>query len=154
MYVETFRNARGESSAIMSPRTKKTATNAKMLAAMTTQNALRCFDARKTLPRLIGALRGGNRADVVAMFLIGGVILGFYALGLAIVGERVGADDLAAANAAFIVMYQGGALTGPIIAGVAMTDTPVHGFVATMIGLMVVSGTILVIFDRRERAKT
>lgn len=90
---------------------------------------------------------------VVAMFLIGGVILGFYALGLAIVGERVGADDLAAANAAFIVMYQGGALTGPIIAGIAMTDSPVHGFTATMIGLMVVSGTILVIFDRRERTQ-
>jgi MFS family permease len=96
------------------------------------------------------ALENSLAATIVA-FLIGGVILGFYALGLAIVGERVETDDLAAANAAFIVMYQGGALLGPIVAGIAMTGSPVRGFVATIIVLMAVSGAILIILDRRER---
>jgi hypothetical protein len=87
------------------------------------------------------------------MFLIGGMILGFYALGLAIVGERIGAADLAAVNAAFIVMYQAGALVGPIISGIAMTEKPVHGFVATVVGLTVVSGALVVAFDRWEQRR-
>ncbi len=53
-------------------------------------------------------------ASTVVAFLLGGVILGFYTVGLAIVGERVGANDLAAANAAFLVMYQVGAILGPL----------------------------------------
>ena len=67
-------------------------------------------------------------AAIIVAFLIGGVILGFYTVGLAIIGERVGANDLAAANAAFLVMYQAGAIVGPIVAGIAMTTSPVTGF--------------------------
>lgn len=92
-------------------------------------------------------------AAFVVMFLIGGVILGFYALGLAIIGERVTANDLAAVNGAFIVMYQAGALVGPLISGVAMTERPVHGFVGTVVGLTVISGFLVVVFDRWERSR-
>ena len=96
---------------------------------------------------------GNSVAAFVVMFLVGGVILGFYALGLAIVGERVSADDLAAVNAAFIVMYQAGALLGPIISGVAMTEKPVYGFVATVIGLTIVSTGLVLAFDKWERRR-
>lgn len=92
-------------------------------------------------------------AALIVMFLIGGMILGFYALGLAIVGERIGAADLAAVNAAFIVMYQAGALVGPIISGIAMTEKPVDGFVATVVGLTVVSGALVLAFDRWEQRR-
>jgi MFS family permease len=92
-------------------------------------------------------------AAFVVMFLIGGVILGFYALGLAIVGERVTSAELAAVNAAFIVMYQVGALLGPIISGIAMTEKPVHGFVATVVGLTIIASVLVLVCDRWERAR-
>lgn len=81
------------------------------------------------------ALAAGAWAYAVA-FLLGGVVLGFYTVGLAIVGEEVEARDLAAANAAFLVMYQLGAIVGPAAAGVAMTFAPVDGFVIIMALLM------------------
>jgi MFS family permease len=89
--------------------------------------------------------------SAVLVFLIGGVILGFYSLGLAIVGERVPTGDLAAANAAFIVMYQVGALLGPLFAGIAMTTSPIAGYVWTTVGLMVVSVALLMVLKRSER---
>ena len=88
--------------------------------------------------------------SAVVVFLIGGVILGFYSLGLAIIGERVSASDLAAANAAFIVTYQGGALLGPFLAGIAMTTAPVAGFVWTSAGLMAVSIVAVLALKSRE----
>ncbi|WP_045836723.1 MFS transporter [Hyphomicrobium sp. 99] len=92
-------------------------------------------------------------AGLVTAFLIGGVILGFYALGLAIIGERVSGADLAAANAAFIIMYQCGGLVGPLFAGIAMTDNAVQGFVAIVIVTMAITGPALLIFDRIERRR-
>ena len=90
-------------------------------------------------------------AAIVVAFLIGGVILGFYTVGLAIIGEHVGAHDLAAANAAFLVMYQAGAIVGPFVAGIAMTTSPVTGFVATVVTLMAVSGIVLLVLERNGR---
>lgn len=86
----------------------------------------------------------------VAAFVIGGVILGFYTVGLTIIGETVPGDMLAATNAAFIVMYQIGAVVGPAAAGVAMTAEPVTGFVATVIVLMGVSALALYVSHRRQ----
>jgi MFS family permease len=88
-----------------------------------------------------------------SVFLLGGVILGFYSMGLAILGERVGVQDLAAANAAFIVMYQTGAIAGPIAAGVAMTVSPVVGFAVTMALLMWLAAVALAILRRREKTR-
>lgn len=88
----------------------------------------------------------------VLVFLLGGVILGFYTLGLAIVGERIAPDDLASVNAAFLVMYQAGSIIGPLAAGVAMTVSPVPGFVITMTVLMAISIFGVILLRRRERA--
>lgn len=92
---------------------------------------------------LPAALENPLAAYTVA-FLLGGVILGFYTLGLAIVGEEVAASDLAAANAAFLVMYQVGAIAGPAAAGVAMTSSPVTGFVITVSLAMALATPVLV----------
>ncbi|MEQ1716103.1 MAG: MFS transporter [Hyphomicrobium sp.] len=83
------------------------------------------------------------------VFVLGGVILGFYTLGLAIVGEEVSARDLAAANAAFLVMYQIGAIAGPAAAGVAMTSSPVLGFVITVSLAMALAAPALVWLARK-----
>jgi MFS family permease len=97
-------------------------------------------------------LTGGEAAYAVA-FMLGGVVLGFYTVGLAIVGEEVEARDLAAANAAFLVMYQLGAIVGPAAAGLAMTVAPVEGFVVIMALLMAfaVLAVSLMVWRRRRR---
>jgi MFS family permease len=100
---------------------------------------------------VLPAALGTTAAQRVAVFLLGGVILGFYTLGLSIVGERVSGQDLAPANAAFIVMYQAGAIFGPIASGIAMTASPVRGFVATMVALMAGSAVAVVMLNRSER---
>lgn len=87
------------------------------------------------------------------VFLLGGVILGFYTLGLAVIGERVDANHLAAANAAFLVMYQGGSILGPLFAGIAMTFSPVAGFVASMVVLMSVCTIAVIVLERGERRR-
>jgi len=88
---------------------------------------------------------------LVTAFLIGGIILAFYALGLAIIGERLTGGDLTAANAGFIIMYQLGGLIGPLFAGIAMTDNAIQGFIAIVIVTMVISGAGLLYFERAER---
>jgi len=99
---------------------------------------------------LLVALSAPPVASAIA-FLLGGVVLGFYTVGLAIVGERVDVVDLAAANAAFLVMYQLGAILGPVVAGIAMTSSPILGFFATMVVLMTAGLGAVVFVEKRAR---
>ena len=61
------------------------------------------------------------------MFVWGGVSWGMYTLGLALLGERFRPAELAAANAAFVMMYEVGSISGPVAAGAALDRWPVHG---------------------------
>ncbi|MGE0310964.1 MAG: MFS transporter [Lautropia sp.] len=70
---------------------------------------------------------------LAAVFLIGGIAIGFYTLALAHIGQRVRPGELSVANAAFLMSYQVGALTGPGVAGAAMALWPPQGFVAAMV---------------------
>ncbi len=102
---------------------------------------------------LPGALPRAGIAEAFA-FLLGGVILGFYSVGLAIVGEEVAKADLASANAAFIVLYQVGSIAGPAISGAAMTQAPIAGFVATVVTLMTASAAAMLwLWWRRGRVE-
>jgi MFS family permease len=101
------------------------------------------------------ALPWALQSDVwptIVAFLLGGVILGFYTLGLVIVGEKVAPANLAAANVAFLVMYQMGAIAGPIVSGAAMTLSPVYGFVTIVSSVMGVATLFLVWLSRRLTA--
>jgi MFS family permease len=72
------------------------------------------------------------------LFIFGGVVVGMYTVGLAMLGERFKGADLAAANTAFVLMFSVGALVGPPIAGVAMDAWDPHGLaiaMATICGL-------------------
>jgi MFS family permease len=75
--------------------------------------------------------------SVPVVFVLGGIVIGFYTLGLVMIGEQVDPGELAIANAAFIMMYQVGGILGPAIAGFAMTYEPVYGFTAVMIGFTI-----------------
>ena len=63
----------------------------------------------------------------VSMFLWGGLIGSFYALTLALLGQRFAARDLAVANAAFILAYELGGAAGPVLGGAAMDFWDPHG---------------------------
>jgi MFS family permease len=57
----------------------------------------------------------------------GGVIGGLYTVGLAHLGARFTGAELAAANAAFVILYNAGVVAGPPLIGLGM-DTAEHGF--------------------------
>ncbi|MEQ1651113.1 MAG: MFS transporter [Hyphomicrobium sp.] len=83
-------------------------------------------------------------------FVLGGVILGFYTVGLSIIGDQVSMKDIASANAAFLIMYQAGAILGPLASGAAMTVEPVTGFIATVSCLMIASAIALKVFAKQR----
>jgi MFS family permease len=66
------------------------------------------------------------------MFLLGGVVLGYYTIGLAQLGAHFRPGELAIANAGFMVMYEGGTTAGPIAVGAAMEIWRPHGFLAAL----------------------
>lgn len=90
--------------------------------------------------------------DVVMMsavvFLTGGVIGAFYTVGLALLGARFSGPELATANAAFVMLYSLGMLTGSPVIGLGVDLVPPHGFVWS-IALMCGGYALLVIWRMR-----
>lgn len=68
----------------------------------------------------------------VMMFVWGGVSWGMYTLGLALLGERFPSAQLAAANAAFVMLYEMGSISGPVLSGAALDQWPTYGLPATV----------------------
>ena len=85
-----------------------------------------------------------------ATFLLGGVACAFYTLGLAILGQRVPARDLGAANAAFLVLYQIGRLGGPPAVGAGMDLWPPNGLIVGAVATCLLAGAAFVIVMRTE----
>ena len=75
-------------------------------------------------PFLLSGLGAGFWA---MMFVWGGVSWGMYTLGLALLGERFPSCQLAAANAAFVMVYEMGSIAGPVASGAALDRWPVYG---------------------------
>jgi len=82
------------------------------------------------------------------LFIWGGVIVGLYTVGLALLGEKFNGLDLAAANAAFIQAYGVGAIAGPALVGVAMSVSGPDGL---PFALAVLFGCYLVFAAGRTR---
>ncbi len=85
----------------------------------------------------IGALSlplalGNDVLLAMLVFGVGGVVLGFYTVGLALLGQRFRAADLAVANATFIMLYEAGTFLGPGIAGAAMDVWQPNGLVGAV----------------------
>ncbi len=74
----------------------------------------------------------------ILVFVLGGAVLAFYTVGLALLGQRFRAADLAVANATFIMLYESGSFLGPGIAGGAMDLWEPNGLIGavTVISLL------------------
>ena len=86
----------------------------------------------------LAALPVGGPAFRTVLFLWGGLVGSFYAIGLAQIGARFEGDDLASANSAFVTFYAMGMLVGPPLVGAALNAMPSGGFfvaTAAMIGM-------------------
>lgn len=87
------------------------------------------------------------------LFLIGGGVLGFYTLGLALLGQSFRPQDFAVANAGFIIFYEIGSATGPLLTGSAMDLWDPHGFIAVpaaICGLYALGGLVVLQLRRRR----
>ncbi|ARE85363.1 putative MFS-type transporter YcaD [Roseovarius mucosus] len=87
----------------------------------------------------------------VAAFITGGLILALYGLSLILLGERFSPAQLAAASAAFLILYQLGSVTGPLVAGAAMDLGGAVGFVFSLSGAGL--AIALVAFTTRTRTE-
>lgn len=79
------------------------------------------------------------------MFCWGGVSWGIYTLALGLMGERFPPHQLAAANSAFVMMYEVGSFFGPISAGSAMDRWPLYGMpflIAAVSGALLLFGVV------------
>ena len=64
------------------------------------------------------------------LFVWGGTMYAFYSQGVALLGEVFGADQLAAANTLFVMIYCCGGVLGPSLGGLAMDCWPRNGLPA------------------------
>jgi MFS family permease len=74
----------------------------------------------------------------VAAVVLGGVVMGFYSVGLALLGSRVPRERLVVANAGFLLAYETGAVVGPVLGGVAIDVWKPHGLavLAAAVGVL------------------
>ena len=84
---------------------------------------------------LLPLTEGAGWAGLILAFVWGGFIAGLYAVGLAHLGSNFKGSDLAAANAAFSILYATGTFVGPAIGGIAIDLWKPHGL-AVVIGLI------------------
>ncbi len=77
---------------------------------------------------LIPLLAENLPALFVILFVWGGFTAGLYTVGLTHLAARYSDADLAAANAAFIMMYSFGMLVGPVFIGIGIDVWDPHGF--------------------------
>ena len=99
---------------------------------------------------LMAGTFGQPLAMMLLAFVLGGLVLGIYALGLTVLGERYPAGELAVANAAFLMAHEVGGVVGPIATGLAMGVFPGAGFTVVMAGTALVLGLVSLAIWRAE----
>lgn len=77
------------------------------------------------------------------IFLATGVVGSLYTVGLAHLGERFHGADLAAANAAFVMLYSVGLIAGPPLAGAGMDLYNPYGFAFVICTMLAVYAAIV-----------
>jgi len=103
------------------------------------------FDARKMLVAItvlvmagmiaLPYLWGGGILFWIVTFLWGGVILGIYTVGIILLGRRFRGPQIAAANAGFVMVYEMGAIVGPVAIGAAMDWFGSNGMVPVVVAM-------------------
>jgi MFS family permease len=62
------------------------------------------------------------------LFMAGCGVMGFYTLGLTVLGQRFPPEQLAAGNVIFVAAYMIGGIAGPVAGGAALDVWMPHGF--------------------------
>ncbi len=62
----------------------------------------------------------------------GGAVMAIYTLSLALMGQIFSGGQLVGANTAFVIMYEIGSVSGPVVAGLAMDGWNVNGLPVTV----------------------
>lgn len=78
-----------------------------------------------------------------ALFISIGTVAGLYTVGLAHLGARFDGAELAAANAAFVMLYSIGLIIGPPMVGAGMDALDPHGFAFTLAALLGVYAAVV-----------
>ena len=86
-----------------------------------------CFVVALTCPVLLPLTMSLEPLKWVILVVWGGATLAMYTLSLAVMGESIPRAELAGANAAFVIMYELGGVSGPPVAGGAMDLAGPHG---------------------------
>lgn len=94
-----------------------------------------------------------HRVPLFAVLCVwGGVMGGFFTVGMVLLGRRYSGADLLTANTVFVVMFGLGSTTGPTIGGAAMDAWDPHGMVATVAAACAIY-LIFLLFKPAEPAK-
>lgn len=79
-----------------------------------------CAVIGAAIPLLVPGAMGNNALLWPVLFLWGGTTVSLYTIGLAMLGERFGPDQLPAANSMMVIAYCVGSIVGPPVTGAAM----------------------------------
>ena len=93
---------------------------------------------------LIPVASGSAMALGILLFLWGGLAGTLYTVGLAALGAKVPPEDLAGANATFVVLYNVGLILGPPVIGGGLDLAPPDGFAYALLALFLAYAVVLV----------
>jgi MFS family permease len=106
---------------------------------------LACAAVAITAPFLITWVIDYPLVLVVFMALWGGAVFAFYTVGITILGQRFQADELAAANAAFVMTFEIANAIGPPAAGLAIRLWMPHGMMAFLVAIPAILVLLIII---------
>ena len=110
-----------------------------------------CTLASAVLVVVLSALSAQSLVIIAVIALWGGLSFSIYPVGLALLGQRFGAGDMARANTAFSMLYIFGGLIGRPLAGAAMDAFGDPGLGWTLALFYATAGmTALLAFNRRR----
>ncbi|MFT6489510.1 MAG: MFS family permease, partial [Parvibaculaceae bacterium] len=97
----------------------------------------------------IGVIYEYTPYNYVYFFILGGVLNGTYAIGMAKMGDRFSGADLAGSSALMTMLWAAGAMIGPVLGGVGIDLWDPYGLIVagTLIAL---SYLPLVFYEKRK----
>ena len=84
------------------------------------------------------------------LFIWGGTVFAFYPVALSLLGQNVPANQFASANASFIVFYELGSISGPVVGGAAMDILGPQGL-PLAVGAVALAFIAIVFWEKRAR---
>ena len=84
------------------------------------------------------------------LFIWGGTVFAFYPVALSLLGQNVPAQQFASANASFIVFYELGSISGPVVGGAAMDILGPQGL-PLVVGAVALAFIAIVFWEKRAK---